>query len=267
MPVMDWLLAQYAELVAAVRFLSILPVPGATHIFETQERREGTPRLILGSAYFPLVGLLIALALSLLLTLIKMIFPHLIVAALLTIALVVLTGGLHLDGLMDTCDGIFGGRTRERRLEIMRDSRVGSFGVLGGACILLLKFAIFASLDTHTLFTAFLIVLPCSRWSMVLALRVFPSARATGLGVTFRQTVTPTRLVIAGGIAFAIALITGHFIGIILWGGATCIALIMGAWFMEQIGGLTGDSYGAIAEVSEVVALLMLVGLARYGLW
>ena len=264
MSIMDWLIEQYTELVAAVRFLSIIPISGATYLFETQQAKQETPRLILGSAYFPLVGLLIALILSLTLVLTNLVFPRLVVAALITVALVILTGGLHLDGLMDTCDGVFGGRTRERRLEIMRDSRVGSFGVLGGACILLLKFAIFANLNTHMLFIAFLTVLPCSRWSMVLALRVFPSARPTGLGVTFRQTVTPARLLVAGSIALIIALISGHFVGLVVWFITTCTALILGAWFMDRLGGLTGDSYGTIAEMSEVVALLMLVGVHRY---
>lgn len=255
---LNWLIEQYTELVAAVRFLSTLPMPGSSHLFETQQAKQETPRLILGSAYFPLVGLLIALILSLLLVCANLIFPRLVVVALLTVALVILTGGLHLDGLMDTCDGVFGGRTRERRLEIMRDSRVGSFGVLGGACILLLKFALFASMNTHMLFVAFLTVLPCSRWAMVLALRVFPSARSTGLGVTFRQTVTPARLIVAGGIALVIALIAGHFVGLIIWFITTCTALILGAWFMDRLGGLTGDSYGAIAEMSEVVGMLVL---------
>jgi len=264
MSVTDWLIEQYTELVAAVRFLSILPMPGSTSLFETQQARQETPRLILGSAYFPLVGLLIALILSLLLVLANLIFPHLVVAAIIIVALVILTGGLHLDGLMDTCDGVFGGRTRERRLEIMRDSRVGSFGVLGGVSILLLKFALFASMDTHVLLIALLTVLPCSRWAMVLALSVFPSARVTGLGVTFRQTVTPLRFTIAGSTALIIALIVGQFVGLIVLVTATCVSLLSGAWFMDRIGGLTGDSYGTIAEMSEVVTLLVLLGLHRY---
>lgn len=263
MPLLNWLLEQYAELVAAVRFLSVLPLPGPSRLFRMQMKRGENSGLILGSAYFPLVGLLFALILNLLMLVANGIFPRLVMAVLLVIALVLLTGGLHLDGLMDTCDGILGGRTRERRLEIMRDSRVGSFGVLGGACTLLLKFALFASLDMHTLLIAFLTVLPCSRWAMVLALRVFPAARPTGLGVTYRQTVTPMRLLVAGGIAFITAIIAGYLMGVVIWFTTTCVALILGAWFMDRIGGLTGDTYGAIAEVSEVVALLMLIGMGK----
>src|SRR6266480_7666006 len=155
-------LSQYMELVAAVRFLSVLPVPGRAQLFG---KDEAAPHLVVGGAYFPLVGLLLACLLWLLVLLLMLLVPQLALAALLVVGLVILTGGLHLDGLMDTCDGLFGGSTRERKLEIMRDSHVGAFGVLGGVCILLLKFAIFSSLDIHYLALALLMVLPVARWA------------------------------------------------------------------------------------------------------
>src|SRR5439155_7993505 len=196
-------LSQYMELVAAVRFLSVLPMPGR---MQPLEKDETAPHLAVGSTYFPLVGLLLGLLLSILTLLLDPLLPQLVVAALLVVALVLLTGGLHLDGLMDSCDGLFGGRTRERRLEIMRDSRVGSFGVLGGICVLLLKFACFASLAQHALFVALLVVLSSARWAMVLALRIFPSARPPGLGTPFRQTVTLQRLALAANIHLLLAI-------------------------------------------------------------
>src|SRR5438270_7624655 len=203
---LSWLLNQYAELVAAVRFLSILPLPGVSQHFETESTSASSQRLVLGSGYFSLVGFFIGLLLSLLTLLLDPLLPHLAVAALLVVALVLLTGGLHLDGLMDSCDGLFGGRTPERRLEIMRDSRVGSFGVLGGVCALLLKFAFFASLEQHALLVALLVVLPSARWAMLLALSIFPPARRSGLGVTYQQTVTLQRLALGGSIALFVAL-------------------------------------------------------------
>src|SRR5215467_5629627 len=129
------LLNQYMEFVAAVRFLSLLPVPGRIQLFD---KNENAPRIVVGCEYFPVVGMLLALLLWLLTLILTPLVPQLVRAALLVTVLVILTGGLHLDGLMDTCDGLFGGRTRERKLEIMQDSRVGSFGVLAGTCILLL---------------------------------------------------------------------------------------------------------------------------------
>lgn len=254
----SWLLQQYAEFVAAVQFLSIVPLPGPTQRFEIENNLPSSLRLRLGSAYFPLVGLLLGLLLSLLLPL-DSLSPHLVLAALLVVALVLLTGGLHLDGLMDSCDGLFGGRTRERRLEILHDSRVGSFGVLGGTCVLLLRFALFASLERHALFVALLVALPCARWTMVLALHFFPAARATGLGVTFRQSVTKLHLIMAGSTAALIALIAAHLAGILVWAVATLLALALGTWITQRLGGLTGDTYGAIEEITEVVGLLLLV--------
>ena len=249
---------QYVEFAAAVRFLSLLPVPGSSQLFN---KDESVPHIIVGCEYFPVVGMLLACLLWLFSVLLIPLVPQLVLAALLVAALVILTGGLHLDGLMDTCDGLFGGSTRERKLEIMHDSRVGSFGVLAGICMLLLKFALFASLKGHALPLALLIALPSARWSMVVVLRVFPSARSTGLGVAFRQAVTSKRLLIAGIISLLIVLIAGQLSGLITWVIATVTSLLLGFWMTRSLGGLTGDTYGAIEEVTEGVALLLLVML------
>jgi adenosylcobinamide-GDP ribazoletransferase len=250
------LVGQYRELVAAVSFLSVLPIPGRMWLFESE---NATPPLLVGSTYFPLVGLLLGLLLWLLVLVFTPLVPQLALAGLLVVALVLLTGGLHLDGLMDTCDGLFGGTTRERKLEIMRDSRVGSFGILGGACVLLLKFAFFASLRERSLPLALLVTLPSARWAMVLALRIFPSARSTGLGAAFHQAVTTERLVLASIVALTIVLIAGQWIGLIVWAMTSATTLVLGFWITRNLGGLTGDSYGAIEEVVEVMALLVLV--------
>jgi adenosylcobinamide-GDP ribazoletransferase len=247
---------QYKEFVAAVQFLSVLPVPGSRQLFRTDSVEA---ELIIGSIYFPLVGLLIGLILCLLSLLIGPYLPSLALAALLVVVNIVLTGGLHLDGLMDACDGLLGGTSRERKLEIMRDSRVGSFGVLGGISIILLKFALLASLNLHQLALAFLLILPISRWAMVLAIYVFPGARSVGLGTAVRRTVTTRRLIVATLLIFLIAIIVAHLIGLGLVGMATFIVLVLGWQVTRSLGGLTGDIYGMIAETTEVTCLLLLV--------
>ncbi|MGH2496486.1 MAG: adenosylcobinamide-GDP ribazoletransferase [Ktedonobacteraceae bacterium] len=251
-------LKQYREFVAALRFLSVLPVPGSALLFD---KNETAPQLVIGCEYFPVVGLLLALMLWLLVLLFSRLIPQLALAALLVIALVMLTGGLHLDGLMDTCDGLFGGRTRERKLEIMRDSRVGSFGVLGALCTLLLKFALLASIPVSSLPLALLLILPVARWSMVLALYVFSPARPTGLGAIYHHAITTRRLLITGLIALIIALIAGRFTGLIALITGSLAALVIGLGITKSIGGLTGDSCGSIDELVEVVTLLVLVML------
>jgi adenosylcobinamide-GDP ribazoletransferase len=253
-------IAQYEEFLAAVRFLTILPVPTRSRFTQTAET---LPTPIIGSGYFPLVGLLLG-ALLVLWTLflsVPLRLPSLLLAVLVLIAQILLTGGLHLDGLMDSCDGLFGGTSRERKLEIMRDSRVGSFGVLGGACTLLFKFAAFVALadSNYLLPLALLMVLPLARWAMVLAVYIFPSARAAGLGSNFRQTVTRPRLLVAAIISLIVVLAVGRLPGLAAWFGGTLAALLVGAWATRVLGGLTGDIYGAIEEVAEMVALLLLV--------
>jgi adenosylcobinamide-GDP ribazoletransferase len=250
----NWWLQQYKEWVAAVRFLSTVPWPGSARLFSTA---ESDPRLIVGSGYFSLVGELLALLLSLLPFLLGGHVPSLVLAAILLVAQILLTGGLHLDGLMDSCDGLFSGRDVERKLEIMRDSRVGSFGVLGAGCVLLVKFACYASLSVHILPLVLLSVLPSARWAMLLVVYVFPNARSTGLGPAFRQTVTMPRLVCTGLLALIFALIWGHLAGLFIWISATVSALLMGVWIVRVLGGLTGDSYGGIEEATESIVLLL----------
>lgn len=246
------------EFAAAVRFLSLLRVPGSAQLFDKHER---APHIVVGCEYFPILGLLLALLLWLLTQVLTPLVPQLVLAALLVATLVILTGGLHLDGLMDSCDGLFGGSTRERKLEIMHDSRVGSFGVLAGICMLLLKFALFASLNARALPLALLIALPSARWTMVVALRVFPSARSTGLGAAFHQAITTKRLLVTGIISLLIVLIAGQLLGLSVLIAVTITSLLLGYSMTKNLGGLTGDTYGAIEEVAEGIALLLLVML------
>lgn len=256
-----WFSEQYKEFLAALQFLSIISLPGARQLFDKGIIES---RLIIGSAYFPIVGILLAVALGLLTLAATPFLPALVIAALLIVAYIVLTGGLHLDGLMDSCDGLFGGKTSEERLEIMRDSRVGSFGVLGGASILLLKFVCFASLTQRQLWLAFLIVMPVARWCMVLALYYFPNARETGLGSAFRQAVTREHMLIAGIISLAVAILVGRIPGLIIWLMISLVTFGLGKWITRLLGGLTGDSYGAIAEMTESLAFLALVLLRTW---
>jgi adenosylcobinamide-GDP ribazoletransferase len=251
---------QYKELLAAIRFLSVIPMPGEKSIFADM---RDEPNVVIGCEYFPLVGLLLALLLWVLLMALSVLAVQLLIAAILVVVLTILTGGLHLDGLMDACDGLLGGGTRERKLEIMRDSRVGSFGVLGGVCILLLKFALFASFNIHLLPYALLVALPAARWAMVVVLRLFPPARQTGLGALFHQAVTTRRLMVTTIGTLIIVLLAGQFAGLLSLIVVLLVTLILGRYITRSIGGLTGDTYGAIAEVTEVVALLVMILVLR----
>jgi adenosylcobinamide-GDP ribazoletransferase len=256
-----WCVEQYTSFIAALGFLSVLPLPGGARLL----RNAGVqPSFVIGAGYFSLVGLLLAALLSLLALVLDLALPQFALVAILVVVQVALTGGLHLDGLMDSCDGLFGGATPERRLEIMRDSRVGSFGVLAGACLLLLKFAFFASLSMHQLPLALLMTLPVARWGMVLAGRIFPSARPMSLGAAFHHAITLRSLLMAGMIALIVALVAGRLVGLAVWMWMTVGAIAVGALVTRLLGGLTGDAYGAIAEFSEMTGLLLLVFLRAW---
>ena len=171
---------------------------------------------------------------------------------------------------MDTCDGLFGGFTRERRLEIMRDPRVGSFGVAGGAGILVLKYGALVSLLGPGVFGAdwswSLLLFPMlSRWSMVVALAAFPYVRSPGLGSPFHEGGAGWPTAAAGATALAAAVILGGAGGGGLLAGATAAAWLLGRVMTSKLGGLTGDTYGAINEVVEALALVALVGMRSHG--
>ena len=195
-------------------------------------------------------------------------FPAPLTAALLFVLLLLLTRGLHIDGLMDVCDGLFGGATPERRMEIMRDSRVGAFAVAGAVGVLLLKYGALVSLIslaspgkemTLLLFPAI------SRWTMVAALAAFPYARSHGLGSPFHQgNVFPTT-VLAALVTTLIAVLFGGFAGAGILIGATLLAWILGIGIYKMLGGLTGDTYGAINELVEVATLTAAVAIIPHG--
>ena len=196
------------------------------------------------------------------------IFPPPLTAALLVVLLLLLTRGLHIDGLMDVCDGLFGGTTPERRMEIMRDSRVGAFAVAGAVGVLLLKYGALVSLTSLASpgkEMALLLFPAVSRWTMVAALAAFPYARNHGLGSPFHQGTVFPATVLAALVATLIAILFGGIAGAGILIGATLLAWILGIGMFKMLGGLTGDTYGAINELVEVATLAAAVAVIPYG--
>jgi adenosylcobinamide-GDP ribazoletransferase len=242
---------------AALGFLTIIPVG----------KRSMEGRSLAGSAvYFPLVGLVLGVILAGLDYGLGRVLPNLLTSAITVTALVLLTGALHFEGFVDTCDGLFGGHTRERRLEIMRMKNVGAYAVAGGALLLILKFAAIAALPVGWERFWIIVIFPMlSRWGMTLALSVFPYAREHGLGTAFRGVKT-VHIVIAGAIALIAAVMFAGLAGALLFALATIVAILIGLWVTKLLGGLTGDTYGAINELSEVLILIAAIGIIHYTL-
>ena len=213
-------------------------------------------------AYFPLVGLGLGGILAGMDIAARQVLPLPVVGALLVAALLALTRAIHIEGFLDTCDGLLGGRDRAARLEILRDSRVGAFAVVGGASLLLLKWTLMIGIPTAER-TALLVLFPClSRWGMVATMGAFPYVRAQGLGTAFQAGRNWRQLVVALATAAVAGWLLLGIAGLILLGGATAAALVLGWWFKRMLGGMTGDTYGATNEVGEVAVLLLGLSVA-----
>ncbi|MBI5301253.1 MAG: adenosylcobinamide-GDP ribazoletransferase [Chloroflexi bacterium] len=236
------------RLLAALSFLTSIPI-----------RREFTPNQVGRSlAFFPVVGALLGAILVALDVVLARVFPSLVVNAGLLVATILLTAALHLDGWMDCCDGLFGHKTLDARLRIMREPQVGAFGVAGGVLMVLLKFAALASL-TSPLRTLALVIAPVfSRWAMAYAVFVYPYGRASGKGSVFKENARRVDLIIATILALAFTLPLVGGVAIAILGLAWLIAILVARFAIARIEGLTGDVYGAINECVEVLLWLML---------
>ncbi len=237
----------------AVQFLTIFPTP---------LRREVTAKACGQSlTYFPLVGLILgAILLGLHYGLI-LVLPSSVVNALLIIALVVLTGAHHLDGFIDTCDGVIAGKSKKERLAIMADSKVGAFGIVGAILLLLLKYV---SLSSVRILPALLLMPTLSRWAMVSTIFVFPYAKRSGMGLAFKQGANWQKLTIATIIALIVAVALLKWWGLALMAALFLIAFGVASYFRSRLGGLTGDNYGAINELSEVLVLILTIIIWRF---
>ncbi|MDD5084583.1 MAG: adenosylcobinamide-GDP ribazoletransferase [Candidatus Omnitrophica bacterium] len=205
-------------------------------------------------AYFPIVGALIGLMLALSLFIFSFL-PSLVMAALIVAISVFITGGLHLDGLADTCDGFYGSKPKEKVLEIMRDSRLGAMGAIGIACVLLLKFALIASIPPDSLWK-FLILAPVfSRWSQVTACFMSDYAREEGRAKHFISSASKAGFIAASlftVILFFLLMKTG---GVFLLAASSFAVFLFINYVKKRIGGMTGDTIGATNEIAEVAVL------------
>jgi adenosylcobinamide-GDP ribazoletransferase len=207
--------------------------------------------------WFPWVGALLGLGFWGAWAGLDKILPAPAAAALLLALTVWVTGGLHLDGLADTADGLGGGHTPADALRIMKDSWVGAFGVISLILALILKFSLFLSLATQTGSPRALLLYPViSRWAMVLLAYLSPYARPEGgLGQAMTLGVSPEVLV---GASFSAGLLSFLILGVpglSLLGAAAALVWLGSLYFKRRLGGITGDVLGATNEVVEIAVL------------
>jgi adenosylcobinamide-GDP ribazoletransferase len=218
----------------------------------------------------PVIGLLIGGLLGLSDVALEFLGIPILTRSALIIALGVgLTGGLHLDGTLDTADGLAVPQ-KERRLEVMKESTVGAFGAIAGIVLLILKTAALGDIQLHR-WLALMLAAGWGRWGQVLAIALYPYLRATGTGAFHKRNLRCPQDVLLG--LFFLLGCSGIFLwlepqrwweGIIVFIGGSAIASLTGYWFYRQLEGHTGDTYGAVVEWSEAFVLCLLTGFLHH---
>ncbi|HEV7678292.1 MAG TPA: adenosylcobinamide-GDP ribazoletransferase [Candidatus Dormibacteraeota bacterium] len=236
------------QALGALGLLSVIPIPRRAH---------GLPGALTLAAFAP-AGLLLGGVLAGLEVGLAPVLPLGARSAVLLAALVALSGAMHVDGLMDSADGLFGGRDRDRRLEIMRDSRAGAFGVAAAIAVVLVQYSALASLSGGRV-QALVAAVGLSRAVSAFALGIAPPARVEGLGSVFTVHRRGRGGTVALAIAAGVAVWLCGWRGLAAAGVSVAVALGVVAVFRRRVGGMTGDGFGATIELALAGTLLCLV--------
>lgn len=252
----------FTLLAIALQFMTRIPLPSLSQLSSSsQQFTENDYRQSVIT--FPVVGAIIGLITALVFFISQLWWGNLIAAICTVLTSAMITGGFHLDGLADTADGVFSSRNREKMLEIMRDSRIGSNGVLALLFVILLKVAVIYQLAEHnpSMIVGCLIAAPALARAFSVAVLMYQQtyARESGLahfyiGQISRQSAKTTLLT---GLLI-VAVFTG-FIGFVY-----ALATLIFAWLFRQfiqhkLGGQTGDTLGAGVELFELIFLLLML--------
>jgi adenosylcobinamide-GDP ribazoletransferase len=243
-------------LFAALQFLLITPAFIRRPFTATEMGRA--------VGFYPLVGLLLGAVLALVDALLAAVWPVAVRSALVLLLWTILTGALHLDGLLDACDGLLGGSTPERRLEIMRDERVGAYALAGGVLLFLILFSSLENI-TSTRWAALLLAPALGRCGISLAVVSLPYARLSGLGRDIKDSARVSDAVLAALTTVAAAAIASlllhNFRPVIALFAAVIIYWLGRRFILRRISGMTGDTYGAINMLIEAGTLLVFAAL------
>lgn len=247
------------HLTLAVTFLTRLPLPVRCQVTAEDLRAS--------MGWYPLVGLGLGVLGWLLYLGAYLLFSSMVAAVLVIVLLEMAAGALHLDGFMDTCDGIGSGKPRERALEIMKDSRVGAMGVFGAIAVLLVKVSALDALPgSRTILNTLAIGWTAARVLPIYNTLLFPYARETGTGKPFVRRGARWPILRATAVALFIAFLFNGLDGMLLAAAVIALPLLAQQAIARKLGGLTGDVYGMGIELGEAVALLGGCVLAQYGL-
>lgn len=249
----------------ALQFFTRLPIPTWVG-FEAAWLQHA-------SRYFPLVGVVVGAIAAGVYYAAALVLPAPVAAVLSTAASIYITGAFHEDGFADTCDGLGGGLTRDRALEIMKDSRIGAYGAIGIVCMLAAKLSALAALPAHQAIAALLLAHPLSRLAATSLIWKLEYVRAEGKAKPLAHRMTNTEFAIAAlgaGLPAALLLATGwSTLPAILAAiaGALATTLWMGRLFVRRLGGYTGDCLGALQQLAEALIYVAILATLCHGAW
>lgn len=239
------------RLVLALQFMTRIPIPIKLEIEENDF--PGT------TAYFPVVGLVIGLILSGVFMILKDIFPREIIITTIIALSYILIGALHIDGFSDTFDGLFSNKNKDKMLNIMRDSRLGTNGVIAAIFMILLKIMFLSNIKDYIVIPSLIIMPVLGRFSNTFAILISKSARGgEGLGGLMIGKIGFKEI----SIALIISILIGYIVMPILLFFKILIAIIVLTFLIvkyisSRIGGMTGDTLGATNELSELFVLIL----------
>lgn len=243
---------------AAIQFLTILPLPG---ILNTGEKVLGEALL-----FFPVVGLMIGGAVVIADQALGLFLPVAVTSVVAVILLIAVSGALHMDGLADTADGFFSARPREQVLTIMKDSRSGPMGVVAIVCVIVLKVALVASVSGPWRWWVLLLTPLAGRCALIVHFALLPYVRPEGgLAGIFHRNRSRGHLLWALLFLLGVGSLAGGFPGLIAGGCAFLAALLLAFYSFRRIGGLTGDTLGAACELTELCPPLVAAAMLHGG--
>ena len=234
---------------SALAFLTVFPVATA----------EGGPGERLGRAFFPAVGGLLGLCAAAVFALMYSFSNSLLAAVAATATLALLTGALHLDGLADAVDGIFGRGDVARRLEVMRDPRLGSFGTTALALVLVGDVAALASMSPGRALAALVVAGALSRLAMLWVVAYVPYVRDSGLGVVAWDPSHRRVDLVVGSALTLLACVLDWKRALVALTLVALATLVVAVLARRRLGGATGDIYGATSELGQLMALIAFV--------
>ena len=242
------------EFQTALQFLTKAPIAAARTVDDKVMARS--------MAYFSVVGLLLGVAAAGVYYVFALWFSSTVAIMGAIIFAIFVTGNLHGDGLMDTADGIFSGRPRERMLEIMKDSRVGSHGVMAGVLVVFLRFVLLGEMDSTSIMMALALAPVLGRWAQVYGAARYTYVRANGGIGSFTDHVGWRELALNSIVAAGLGLVLFKLSGLIVLGITLAATILFFEFIKSKLGGITGDTLGAANESIEVLTLLTIVLLA-----